>query len=176
MNLLKGRKGFTLIELLIVITIIGVLAVALVPRIVGAPAKARDAARKADLQQIATGIELFYDSTGAYPTTTGSCIEDMQSLAGYLSSTPDDPQKGASTAPASSECTDGYTYVLTSDGFILSALMEKSAALNTNENIYASTAWSSGTSSAFMTALESTSAACDSTDSSATACMYYVAR
>ncbi|MBU2524527.1 type II secretion system GspH family protein, partial [Patescibacteria group bacterium] len=33
------RKGFTLIELLIVITIIGILAVALLPKIVGVPAK-----------------------------------------------------------------------------------------------------------------------------------------
>jgi len=105
MKFLKGRKGFTLIELLIVITIIGVLAVALVPRIVGAPSKARDAARKADLQQIATGLELYADSnSGKYQTTdisTAECISagvaaDMTG-AGALSTVPEDPQSNGTT-------------------------------------------------------------------------------
>ncbi|KKR25748.1 MAG: hypothetical protein UT55_C0031G0009, partial [Candidatus Peregrinibacteria bacterium GW2011_GWE2_39_6] len=42
------KKSFTLIELLIVITIIGILAVALVPRIMGGAPRARDVKRKAD--------------------------------------------------------------------------------------------------------------------------------
>jgi prepilin-type N-terminal cleavage/methylation domain-containing protein len=50
----KNTKAFTLIELLIVIVIIGILAVALLPRLQGAQSTARDTARKASLQQIAT--------------------------------------------------------------------------------------------------------------------------
>lgn len=48
----KTKKGFTLIELLIVIAIIGVLAVAFLPTLLGAPAKARDAQRVSSLQTL----------------------------------------------------------------------------------------------------------------------------
>lgn len=48
----QKRKGFTLIELLIVITIIGILAVAFLPTLLGAPAKGRDTQRIADLQKL----------------------------------------------------------------------------------------------------------------------------
>lgn len=120
MKFLKGRKGFTLIELLIVITIIGVLAVALVPRIVGAPAKARDAARKADLQQIATGLELYADSnSGDYPATSG-CVSGISAdLIGYLSTVPEDPQ-----AKDSGVCSTGYGYYPLDNGFLLYAALE----------------------------------------------------
>ncbi len=47
-----NKKGFTLIELLIVITIIGILSVALLPSLLGAPAKARDTQRKTTLSDI----------------------------------------------------------------------------------------------------------------------------
>lgn len=64
---LKETKSFTLIELLIVITIIGILAVALVPRITQGPARARDTQRKTDLQAIALALESYYVDHLGYP-------------------------------------------------------------------------------------------------------------
>jgi prepilin-type N-terminal cleavage/methylation domain-containing protein len=55
----KTAKAFTLIELLIVIVIIGILAVALIPRLTGSQATARDTAKKATLQQVATVISAY---------------------------------------------------------------------------------------------------------------------
>jgi prepilin-type N-terminal cleavage/methylation domain-containing protein len=52
-----SKLGFTLIELLIVITIIGILAVVFLPSIMGAPEKARDAARQADVSNIVQSFE-----------------------------------------------------------------------------------------------------------------------
>lgn len=67
---LRLGRGFTLIELLIVITIIGILAVALVPRITGAPAAARDAARKSNINQISVAMEQYLNDNGGYPHDT----------------------------------------------------------------------------------------------------------
>lgn len=70
----KNRKGFTLIELLIVITIIGILAVAFLPTLLGAPAKGRDTQRIADLQKLQK-VMVNADLEGkAYPDDSGCVI------------------------------------------------------------------------------------------------------
>ena len=153
----REKNGFTLIELLIVITIIGVLAVALVPRVIGGPAKARDAQRKADLQQIGTALSLYADDhQGKYPTYIGppplSCIHSVipakaisDELAAYMTVVPNEPKNGNSWRGV---CAAGdYSYVVTLDGFFLIAKLENSGA--TGEGIYMDSAigfdpWFSG--------------------------------
>lgn len=103
------RKGFTLIELLIVIAIIGVLAVAFVPSILGAPSKGRDAARIADLQKLQKVLISENLEGEAYPASTqvipGATFKTgvlwsaqlAPSLGGVI---PSDPQPTHAWAPA----------------------------------------------------------------------------
>ena len=56
-----------MIELLVVISIIGVLASVVLTSVNSARIKARDARRIADLNQIKTALEFYYDDNGYYP-------------------------------------------------------------------------------------------------------------
>jgi type II secretion system protein G len=117
-SLIKRIKGFTLIELLIVITIIGILAVALVPRISQGPARARDVARKADLSNIASALELYHSDKGQYPgaAATGECLAaggtSADAIDSYLKNgtVPADPG-GGTNAVFDALCTDTYYYL-----------------------------------------------------------------
>ena len=65
-----GRsKGFTLVELLVVIAIISILATLLLLQLGLARAKARDAKRIADVNQVRSALELYFDDNGSYQAT-----------------------------------------------------------------------------------------------------------
>lgn len=61
------NKAFTLIELLVVVAIIGLLSSVVLASLNTARMKGRDARRIADLSQIRTALELFYNDNGYYP-------------------------------------------------------------------------------------------------------------
>jgi len=63
------KRGFTLIEILVVIAIIGILSSVVLASLATSRAKARDARRIADLEEVKKALELYYDSNGAYPPT-----------------------------------------------------------------------------------------------------------
>lgn len=65
----RRARGFTLIEIMVVITILGILAALIVPRVVGRTDDARVAAAKQDIAQIMGALKLYRLDNGRYPTT-----------------------------------------------------------------------------------------------------------
>lgn len=65
----RKNKGFTLIEMLIVIVVIAILALIVIPRLLGAGRKAKEATLRGDLHQIRNAIQQFEADCGDYPAS-----------------------------------------------------------------------------------------------------------
>ena len=63
----RRSKGFTLIEMLIVIVVIAILALIVIPRLLGAGRKAKEASLHGDLHQLRNAVQQFEADTGDYP-------------------------------------------------------------------------------------------------------------
>jgi len=91
MKLNKSFKGFTLVEVLIVIIIVGILIAALLPRLQGTQARARDTARQGHINQVGQAVALYSADNGG-TLATGDVVAPTWSGSSYLSSVPTDPQ------------------------------------------------------------------------------------
>ncbi|TSC66430.1 MAG: general secretion pathway protein G [Candidatus Doudnabacteria bacterium Gr01-1014_77] len=122
-TLLRNKnKGFTLIELLVVIAIIGLLASVVLLALNSARAKSRDAKRLADVRQLATALELYYNDNNAYPTQAAAAVVTQGGttlnvlVPNYVGALPTSP------APAEANCTGtGTSQTLNNSYVYLSA-------------------------------------------------------
>lgn len=127
------QKGFTLVELLVVIAIIGILATLLLLQLGVARQRARDAKRIADVNQIRTGSELYFDDNGSYPqVATYSGLSVL--VPKYLTQLPLDPLN-----------TGNYAYNYAYNGLtryhIWAELEQSAQALKGDADINSSTGW-----------------------------------
>lgn len=147
------RKGFTLIELLVVIAIIGLLSTLSVVSLNSARGKARDAARKSDMNAISTALELYNVEVGNYPEVAATCSANILALnaagdslicSGFSISTSDETILQAIPEPPEAEDYIGY-----SDGssYCISATLEDDSAFKcVNGSCYADTGKCTGVS------------------------------
>lgn len=86
-----------MVELLVVIAIIGILSTLLLLQLNVARQKARDAKRVADINQVRSALELYYDDEGAY--LVGNSAAALAGLDNYLTKIPSDPSRVATCEP-----------------------------------------------------------------------------
>lgn len=101
--LTRSKQAFTLIELIVVISILAILAGALVPRVTNHMAETRDARRLSDIKGVQSAVEQFCIDKQRYPASKpntsyggwdvsndGDFIPELVQY-GYLPEAPRDP-------------------------------------------------------------------------------------
>ena len=127
----KFKKAFTLIELLVVIAIIAILATLAVVALQNSRANARDAKRLADVKQMQTALELYFNDNNSYPTSITSTIATSGIV--YMTTIPTPP------TPVDGDCTtENNNYTYSSDGSTYSitfCLGKQTASLSSGEKV-----------------------------------------
>jgi general secretion pathway protein G len=88
-------RAFTLVEMLLVMTIIGILAAIVIPKMVGRSEQARLTAVHADLSSIKTALDAFEVDNGYYPKSMQDLLQQPNNAKNwhgpYLDKVPQDP-------------------------------------------------------------------------------------
>ncbi|MFA5359730.1 MAG: prepilin-type N-terminal cleavage/methylation domain-containing protein [Patescibacteria group bacterium] len=138
------KTGFTLIELLVVISIIGFLASAVMVGVNLARIKARDARRVADLRQIKSALDMYYDKYNRYPmigrwATSEPTTYDSGSkwaalktaLSEFMPNLPNDPKPTGNSGPWNNG-NYHYAYGVSSSGQVYDLVAQLEQTNNQN--------------------------------------------
>lgn len=98
----SAHAGFTLIEVMVVVTILAILAILVVPKIVGRTDDARRTAAAVEIKNLEEALHLYKLDSGIYPTTeqgldalvnkpTSSPVPERWRTGGYIPKVPKDP-------------------------------------------------------------------------------------
>lgn len=99
----QRQAGFTILEIVIVVVIIGILAAAIGPQLIGRVDQAQIQAAKSDIRNLETALDLYRLDNFTYPTTEQglealvTCPNDPNltncAPSGYINKKPLDPWK-----------------------------------------------------------------------------------
>lgn len=121
---MSNRKGFTMIELLVVIAIIGLLAVFLVPNLMGSRDRAREAAVKSVLHSVQLAIEAFAIENETFPITQNTPVASLCSnyliKGNYIAAVPKNPFTGKEYTDADTAGKIIYNYDASTNAYTLS--------------------------------------------------------
>jgi len=97
---MRRSSGFTLVEIMVVVVILGILAVLIVPRVLGRTDEAKQAAAKHDIATVMQSLKLYKLDNGRYPTneqglqalvTKPTSAPSPSNWKPYLDKVPKDP-------------------------------------------------------------------------------------
>jgi prepilin-type N-terminal cleavage/methylation domain-containing protein len=103
----KNNKGFTLIELLVVIAIIGMLLSVIMVSFGQSRLRSRDAKRLSDMQQIRSGMDLYFNHGGGYPDPADWASGNLACSGTQIMEVPVDPVTGVPYVYGTQNATTG---------------------------------------------------------------------
>lgn len=88
----RKRGGFSLLELLAVVTILGIIAVVVIPRISVSAGTAKTNAHRQNVSELNSAIERYYFNTGTWPSAD---MNELVSGEYFPDGLPTNPLTGA---------------------------------------------------------------------------------
>jgi len=122
-NRLRSREGFTLVELIVVVAILGILAVVLTPKVLGAIDNAKTNGAQATGKALQLGMERYLIAKNSYPAEGSGAdqidtFDDLDTvLSGYVNLKDADFVATAfDYAPTGTGGTSNYSLTVTLNG------------------------------------------------------------
>lgn len=117
------KKGFTLIEILVVIGIIGLLSVFLVPNLLGARDRGKEAAVRGVMHTVQLAVEAYQMENEVYPIAKNISLptlcRDYLLAGGYVAAIPKNPFTGKEYTESDTSGRIVYSYDDPSDKYTL---------------------------------------------------------
>ncbi len=141
-NKANNQKGFTLIELVIIIVVLGILAAVAIPKYQDITGEAKEAAARAALGSIRSGVTIFYANAAV---TTGTAdwptLVEIETYGTVMATAmPKNPYQLDTNAP-DSICTGVTKGVLVAGGRGGWAYLEGSGEIWPNTNVAGENSW-----------------------------------
>ena len=84
----RRRSGFSLLELLAVVTILGIIAVVVIPRISVSSTTAKQNSHLQNVSELNSAIERYYFTTGSFPSADLNELDNATYFPGGLPTNP----------------------------------------------------------------------------------------